>query len=468
MDVNLDQLKSQYLQTEISAGAKLRITQTLNSIEGTPQDVRNPTVFDWRNLSKVSSWNPKKTAIAALVVIACATVLALGVPQKAYAMLESVFSHFSKENGLNDNYDKFAIPINATAENNGIEISLDKCVADSVGFTFSYRIQTEKPIKGGTLVIAKVLIDGKEVSPQVSNAVYKDLGGNIYEGYQNLKLKKLPSQFNIEVEISRIGDVVGKWQVKMQSSTEETLRQSYFSSDSFEKTSPNGTLRISKVMSTPLNTMVTLTYKSNKPIGSNDILPWASVMLLTQNNKVLPVDSFTSKVIDEYTYETEFYVKDYRGSLSELRIVPYLAPEKPMGPRSLDQDNDFYSLAKKVPYTWQAGELGSVHVSSVLESKDKITVICSIDGKYADFIRNSIGVCPKVDNPHDNTKILNFNPMWYNLATEVRLKNATSWQNISMEFDKEPSYKGDYMVVFQKYCQQIKVYEDLEMTIPVR
>lgn len=69
---------------------------------------------------------------------------------------------------------------------------------------------------------------------------------------------------------------------------------------------------------------------------------------------------------------------------------------------------------------------------------------------------------------HDNTKILNFNPMYYNLATEVRLKNATSWQNISLEFDKEPSYKGDYMMVFQKYYQQIKLYEDLEITIPIR
>ena len=120
MEANLDQLKSQYLQTEISAGAKLRITQTLNSIEDTPRDVRNRNVFDWRNLSQVSSWNPKKIAIAAVVVIACATVLAFGVPQKAYAMLQSVFSHFSKESGLNDNYDKFAIPINATASNSGI------------------------------------------------------------------------------------------------------------------------------------------------------------------------------------------------------------------------------------------------------------------------------------------------------------------------------------------------------------
>ena len=317
-------------------------------------------------------------------------------------------------------------------------------------------------------MLTKVLADGKEVSPEVLNSVYRDLGNNQYEGYQNLKLKDLPAQFNIEIEISQIGDVIGKWQVKMQSSTDETLRQSYFSSQSFEKTSPNGTLRIIKIMSTPLNTMVTLAYKSNKPIGNNDTLPWASVMLLTQKNKVLPVDSFTSKVIDEFTYETEFYVKDYRGSLSELRIVPYLTPEKPMEPRSLDQDNDFYSLAKTVPYTWQAGELGSVSISSVLESKDKITVICSIDGKYADLLRTSIGVSPKVNDPHDNTKILNFNPMYYNLATAERLKNATSWQNISLEFDKELSYKGDYMMVFQKYYQQIKVYEDLEMSIPIR
>lgn len=467
MEVNLDQLKSQYLQTEISAGTELRIKQTINSIEDTTRAVCNRNVIDWRDLSQVSSGKLRKTAIVAVVVIACTTVLSLGAPQKAFSMLQSVFSHFAKENGLNENYDKFAKTINATAANNGIEISLDKCVADSLGFTFSYRLRTEKPIKGGTLVLSKVLIDGKEISPEGSSSVYKDLGNNQYEGYQNLKLKNLPAEFNIEVEISQIGDVIGKWQVKMQGSTDETLRQSYFSSDSFEKTSPNGTLRISKIMSTPLNTMVTLTYKSNQPIGSNDYLPWASVMLLTQNNKSLPVDSFTSKVIDEFTYETEFYVKDYRGSLSELRIVPYLAPEKPMGPRSLDQDNDFYSLAKKVPYSWQAGVLGSVRISSVQESKDKITVICSINGKYADLFRTSIGVSPKVDT-HDNSKILNFNPIYYNLATEERLKNATSWQNISLEFEKDPSYKGDYMMVFQKYYQQIKVYEDLEITIPIR
>ena len=149
MEVNLDQLKSQYLQTDLSAGAELRITQTLNSIE----DVCSRNVFDWRNLSQVPSWKLKKTAIAAVVVIACATALAFGAPQKVYAMLQSVFSHFSKESGLNDNYDKFAIPVNATATNVGIEISLDKCVADSLGFTFSYRLRTEEPIKGGTLVL---------------------------------------------------------------------------------------------------------------------------------------------------------------------------------------------------------------------------------------------------------------------------------------------------------------------------
>lgn len=467
MEVNLDQLKNQYLQAKISVGAELRLKQTLNSIEETSTPVCNPNIHNWRDLSKVSSWKLKKTAIAAVVVIACVTVLALGAPQKAFSMMQSVFSHFTKENGLNDNFDKFAKTINATASNNGVEISLDKCVGDSLGFTFSYRIKTQKPIKGGTLVLAKVLIDGKVVSSEGSSSVYKELGNNQYEGYQYIKIKNLPAQFTIEAEINDIGDVTGKWQVKMQGNTDETLKQSYFSSQSYEKTSPNGTLRINKLISTPLNTMVTLTYKSNKRIGSNDKLPWASVMLLNQNNKVLPVDSFTSKVIDEFTYETEFYVKDYRGSLSELRILPYLAPEQ-TGPRSLDQDNDFYSLSKKVPYTWQAGELGSVRISSVLESKDKITVICSIDGKYADFLRNSIGVCPKVGDTHDNTKILNFNPMYYNLATEERLKNATSWQNISLEFDKEPGYKGNYMMVFQKYVQQFKLYEDLEITNPIR
>jgi hypothetical protein len=468
MEEFLKVLKSQYLETDISPAADMNLKQTIDCIK----NKNNNDIFLRSNPhnslgrgKQYLSHKFTKAMVAAVIITAITSILAVSAPQKAYSIINSVFSHFAKEKALNDNYDKFAKNVNATALSNGIEITVDKCVADSLGVTIGYRLQSEKPIKGGTLVLSKIKMDGKVFSPEASTNTYKDLGNNQYEGYYNLKIKNLPANFSMDLEINIIGDVSGNWNVKINGSTDETSKNSYFSTGSLEKTSPNGTLRITKIVETPLSTMVSLMYKSNNPIDSDDKIPWTNVMILSEGNKMVTVDSVNSRVVDKFTYETEFYLKDYMGSLSNLRIVPYKAPEIKTEPRSLAQDNDFYPLNKKIPFIWKCGELGLVKITSLKETKNNITVNCSIEGKYSYFILNSLGVTPKV-NISDVSSILNFNPIFYNQATGERIKKADSLQNVTLEFDKDTTYKGDYMLVFQKYLQDIKVYDDLEIVVP--
>jgi hypothetical protein len=105
-------------------------------------------------------------------------------------------------------------------------------------------------------------------------------------------------------------------------------------------------------------------------------------------------------------------------------------------------------------------------INSVKETENKITVYCSIEGKYSQLILNLIGVTPTA-NIGDDPSILNFNPIYYNLATSERIKKADSLENVTLEFDKDTTYKGNYMLVFQKYLQDIKIYDDLEIVVPI-
>jgi hypothetical protein len=151
-----------------------------------------------------------------------------------------------------------------------------------------------------------------------------------------------------------------------------------------------------------------------------------------------------------------------------LTIIPYKAPEITKEPRRLEDDNEFYNLKTKTPFTINAGDMGEVKVNSIVETKDKVTVSYSTESAYGDLLINALGLGYDIKlkaEPATN----NFNPIGFNKNTMDKIKNLTDFNNVVLEFDKEPDLKDDkYVLVFRKYIKGIKIYPELKITVPIK
>lgn len=450
MEKYLKSQKSEYDNTKISTEADGKIKMTLENLP-----------------------EPKKTkrfniAAAVIIFVCIGTLFSTTVFQaKAESIIKSVFGYFIKDNKLNDNYDKYAEAVNKTAINNGVEVTIDNIVSDSVGVTIGYSLKTDKAIKGADLGITKLLINGKEVSFESATSYYKEISSGQYVGYEAFKVKDLPKNFKLEVDINSIGDISGQWNFRLDTSKAEIDKNTFVTTSSFQKVSNNGILNISKIISTPLNTYVELTYKSNNPIKSDDKIPYSTVFLMDENNRMVNIEDVKGTIVDEYTYKTEFYIKEYKGQLNKLTIIPYKAPEINKEPRRLEDDNEIYSLKTKTPFTINVGDMGAIKVNSIIETKDKVTLNCSIKSIYGDWLINALGLGYDI-KLNEEPAINNFNPIGFNKNTMDKIKTLTDFNNVVLEFDKEPTLKEDrYVLVFQKYIKGIKIYPELKITVPI-
>lgn len=449
MNNNFGEYKNVYENVNISNEADLRIRMTLENL---PKR-RKKYVFN----------------IAAAVIIficACSFLIIPTLQVKAYSIFRTVFGYFVKENNLNSNYDKYAEVINKTVDNNGIKITINSVLSDSLGVTLGYTLKTEKSIKGAYLDITKVFVNGKGVRFINNSGYYKEINNGEYAGYQFLKIKDLPEKFKLEIQVSSIENIEGKWDFKLNTSSAEADRNTLFSNSNFEKVSGNGTLKISKVVSTPLSTYTELTYKSKEPIINKDKIPYPSMIFMDENNRIVNIEDVENTIIDQYTYKTEFYIKE--GSVAKLTIIPYKAPEISKEPRKLTDDNEFYNLRSKTPFIINAGDLGSITINSINETNEKVTLNCSTDSIYGDWIINSLGLGYDI-NLNMEPGISNFNPIYYNKKTMDHLKTLANFHNVLLEFDKEPGLdKSKYTLVFEKYIKNIKIYPELKITVPLK
>lgn len=450
MEEYLKNQKNEYNNTKISTEVDKKIKMT------------------FENLPKPKKTKRLNIAAAAIVFVCISALLSTTVFQvKADSIIKSIFGYFIKDNNLNDNYDKYSNAVNKTATNNGVEITIDSIASDSLGVTLGYSIKTEKAIKGADLAITKLLINGKEVSFEDSTNYYKETGNGQYVGYKSFKVKDLPKSFKFEVVVNGVGDISGQWDFKLNTSNEDINKNTFVTSSSFQKVWENGILNISKIISTPLNTYIELTYKSNNPIKSDDKVPYSTVFLMDENNRMVTIEDVKSTIVDEYTYKTEFYIKEYKGKINKLTIIPYKAPEISKEPRRLEDDNEFYNLKTKTPFTINAGDMGSIKVNSMVDTKDKVILNCSTDSSFADLLINALGLGYDIKLNADPA-INNFNPIGFNKNTMDKIKTLTNFNNIVLEFDKDSTLKDDkYVLVFQKYIKEIKVYPELKITVPI-
>jgi hypothetical protein len=450
MGNNLIENKNIYKNTKISVEADNKIRNVLE------------------NLPETKAKKKFSIKAATIIFICIASLLLTTVfPVEASSLLKKAFGYFIKEKKLSENYDKYAGTVNKTSKDNGIEVTIDSIVSDALGITLGYTVKTEKLMKGAQLDINKVLVNGKEISFENSSGYYEECKNSQYAGYQFLKIKNLPEKFKFEIIVSGVGIIKGQWNFKLDTSNTEINKNTFITSSQVQKSSDNGTLNISKVISSPLMTYIQLTFKSNEAITSNEKIPYTTVFLLDENNRMITADNVSNKVMDEHTYLTEFYINRDNTTLNKLTIIPYKAPEISKAPRKLEDDNEFYNLKSKTPFIINAGELGKITINTINETKGNVTLSCSTESIYGDWIINSLGLGYDI-KLNAKPGIYNFNTIFYNKNTIENLKSLTNFKNVVLEYDKEPGLSEDkYMVVFQKYIKEIKIYPELKITIPI-
>ena len=433
----MEDYKKIYATTRISKEADNKVFETLSNLP---------------SRKKIKRFN----IVAATFVLVCISSIFLGTmyPAKAHSLFNSVFGYFTKENR---NYDKYANVINKTVTKNGVELTINSVVSDSLGLTLGYSFKIDKDIKGGNLVISKVLIDGKKVDFDKGSNFYNEISNRSYVGYENLKVKNLPGKFKLDFIVSDVGDITGEWDFKLDTSNKEINKNTIIINPDIEKTSKDGSIKVSKIISTPLNTYIDIIYKSSEPIKTEDKIQNAPVIMLDQNNRLVNADGVNNTMIDEYTYHTEFYLKEHKDIINKLTIIPFKQAAISKEARKIEDDNEIYGLKTKTPFIIDGGNLGSITINSIIETQSNIKINCSTDSIYGDMLINSLGLGNniKVDAITDN-----FNPIYFSKKT------ITDLANIELEFDKEPGLKEDkYSMLFQKYIKNIKIYKDLAITI---
>ncbi|MCC5425313.1 DUF4179 domain-containing protein [Clostridium botulinum] len=213
----------------------------------------------------------KYTSIAAAITLVFSIGIVTASPTfaKNIPVLNSIMQTLNNKYGNRGDYAKYSEIINKSVSNNGITITINEVIADDSKLVISYTLKTNKKIKdlevfglGGFLKI-----DSKTFS-SMGTSFGQYIDDYTYIGSEEIHTS-IPEdkKFNIDVNITEVSDIKGKWNFAFSASKEEISRESTVFRPNQKLDLPDSNVAIDKVVFSPIDTSIFITgYGKNKNI----------------------------------------------------------------------------------------------------------------------------------------------------------------------------------------------------------
>lgn len=348
----------------------------------------------------------------------------------------------NNKHGTKGDYAKHSEIINKSVSNNGITITINEVIADDSKLVISYTLKTNKKIKDlEVFSINQFLkINGKTFSSS-GTSMGQDIDDYTYIGSEEIHTS-IPEdkKFNVDLNITEISDIKGKWDFSFSASKEEMFRESTVFKPNQKLDLPDSNATIDKVVFSPIDTSIFITgYGKNKNIkaGANGGMFDYNYWIAFDDNGVelIPKSLGGGKCdFNKHTFSSEIQYEKSKSIPKYLTVIP--CKIIPLGEGGVKVDDN----RKETPITIQTkkpkeigkviddiypielsqGKMGKLIINDIKKENNKTIVKYTAKGKAPYFqaedllIKDEKGKCVEIkdyiirkdeENPNEFTKI---------------------------------------------------------------
>lgn len=263
-------------------------------------------------------------------------------------------------------YSKYSEIINKTISFNGASFTISSVVCDENSLIIGYTIKSNKKINPQDLpgFLPSFKINGIPMSSGWGGGL-KNTAANTYIGTMELSMARklyFPNKFKFDMSFKSLIGVQGNWDFKFIISREALDNETRSFEPNINVKLKNTSIKIKKVSLTPINT--TIIFDSNKDLKASN---W--IILDDKGNEILEKGGEASK--SPFTnYECTKYLTKTNGIPKYLTVVPYQ-----IGENSSSRSKDtLIPINSKLPFKASQGNNGSITITGITNSDDKITI----------------------------------------------------------------------------------------------
>nr|WP_243175937.1 DUF4179 domain-containing protein [Clostridium sporogenes] len=246
-EIKFEEIELNNIEEEVDIIQKDRIKKNLNNkIKGENRSNKLKYIYIAAAITLVFS----------IGVVTTSPPFAKNIP-----VLNSIIQTLNNKYGNKGDYAKYSEIINKSVSNNGITITINEVIADDSKLIIGYTLKSDKKIKdlevfglGGFLKI-----NGKTFSSGGSSC------GDYIDDYTYIGSEEIHTsipkdkKFNIDLNITEVSDIKGKWDFAFSASKEEIFRESTVFKPNQKLDLPDSIATIDKVVFSPIDTSIFIT-----------------------------------------------------------------------------------------------------------------------------------------------------------------------------------------------------------------
>ncbi|WP_409069101.1 DUF4179 domain-containing protein [Clostridium sp. FAM 1755] len=418
----------------------------------------------------------KYTSVAAAITLVFSIGIVTASPTfaKNIPVLNSIMQILNNKHGTKGDYAKYSEIINKSVSNNGITITINEVIADDSKLVISYTLKTNKKIKDlEVFSINQFLkINGKTFSSS-GTSMGQDIDDYTYIGSEEIHTS-IPEdkEFNVDLNITEVSDIKGKWDFSFSASKEEMFRESTVFKPNQKLDLPDSNATIDKVVFSPIDTSIFITgYGKNKNIkaGANGGMFDYNYWIAFDDNGVelIPKGLGAGELdFNKNTFSSEMQYEKSKNIPKYLTIIPCkIIPSNREGVKIDEGDKKIpiFLETKKpkeisgfidgvYPIELHQGKIGSLIINDIRTEKNKTIVRYTAKGKAPYFqaedllIKDNKGEYVEIKdytirkddkNPNEFTKIFE--------ALDPNKKYTISTSNLdNVEFRDDLKFKIEF------------------------
>lgn len=435
-----------------------------------------------------------------ICVVCLVGTLVVGMTMTAYAkdlpILSNIFKVFHEK--TYENYDKYSSDLNVIKESNGLKVTINKVVYDSMELSIFYTIDSENPMKEEPyLVNPELKINGKPTSygssgtgkflndnktyvgvleygidylSTVPKDIKKELAKDVYGGYV-----EVPDEFVLSYDIKEIGDMGGKDSVKGTWDFNIPVSSGKINGEVKEKDAKidlsdiyKGTA-IEKIVTTPINTSI-------QGVSDGTIVD-LNFMVFDDKGRYIPVkiggaSSGYKDKDGKFKSYFSYNFKELYDDTKSLTFIPYASLCHREGSKELNKENYIVQLKPTGEEAVTLSTKLNLKGETKLKTKNgqeygTITKVESSNGRTKLYIKSKylVGAAPeKIVNNKTGEAILLTGDMFKGDRDFIKYIKETG--EIVAEYNKELK-NNDYTVSYEDHSKHYKMYSDDIFTIDV-
>lgn len=349
---------------------------------------------------KIKGKKSKKIKIAttaAAVTLCCLIGIGMAAPgfAKDIPVLRSIVQTMNDKYGVQGDYQKYSQIINKTVYSNGMGVTINEVLCDDSQLIISYTVKSDKKIKGldqqiGDLFLGNnIKINGK--TEHFGGGMQWDyLDDNTLIGVCEIDVgrKKMPKKFNIDLNISQIFNVKGKWNFAFSASKDEIMAKTKVFNPNTKIEFPNSKIIVEKVMFSPINTSIFIKgdYKDREKFNhiTMGIFDYDNWFILDDKGRKLSnkgASGGTAQgIFKTYDFEYKFDFESSKDIPKYLTVIPC---EIQKGNAKIQQVKKV--IDDKYPIELNQGKIGNLIIKDLKYENDKTIIEYTADGKFPDF-----------------------------------------------------------------------------------